>query len=208
MANHIPCKKNRQSCILLLQKIWYNLVGLVILKKRIKDTECSHTFYVSFALEREVHMERIEKLNSEDEITIELFGKEERVQVFSTGDNQFDENGHYKDAGFSLTDDEIACLNWFLEHIKIEDYTKEITEYCNEQYDMIGEDDIEQADVENEISIFGIAINISQITQAGDGFLYPEISFVGECECDPEHGICIGFRDKKFLGIHAQDWTL
>lgn len=174
----------------------------------MKDTECSHTFYVSFALEREVHMERIEKLNSEDEITIELFGKEERVQVFSTGDNQFDENGHYKDAGFSLTDDEIACLNWFLEHIKIEDYTKEITEYCNEQYDMIGEDDIEQADVENEISIFGIAINISQITQAGDGFLYPEISFVGECECDPEHGICIGFRDKKFLGIHAQDWTL
>ncbi len=30
----------------------------------------------------------------------------------------------------------------------------------------------------------------------------------GDCECDPEHGICIGFRDKKFLGIDAQDWTL
>lgn len=23
-----------------------------------------------------------------------------------------------------------------------------------------------------------------------------------------EHGICIGFRDKKFLGIESQDWTL
>ncbi|MDE6927016.1 MAG: hypothetical protein K2O97_10660 [Acetatifactor sp.] len=26
--------------------------------------------------------------------------------------------------------------------------------------------------------------------------------------CDEEHGICIGFRDKKFLGIESQDWTL
>ena len=53
-----------------------------------------------------------------------------------------------------------------------------------------------------------IAINISEITQSVYGDVYPEISFYGDCECDPEHGICIGFQDKKFLGIASQDWTL
>ena len=153
-------------------------------------------------------METIEKLNSGDFIEINLFGKEEEVEVFSTGDNQFDENGDYKEDGFALTSEEIACLNWFVQNIKIEDYRHAITQYCNEQYDAIGEKQIAESDIEDEISIFAIAINISEVTQSYDGFVYPEISFYGDCECDPEHGICIGFRDKKFLGIHAQDWTL
>ena len=41
------------------------------------------------------------------------------------------------------------------------------------------------------------------------GFQYwKEIYYHGECNCDVEHGICIAFRDKKFLGIDSQDWTL
>ena len=67
---------------------------------------------------------------------------------------------------------------------------------------------ITENDLENEIDIFAIAINISELTQSLNGFVYPEISFFGNCECEPEHGICIGFRDKKFLGIQYQDWTL
>ena len=60
-----------------------------------------------------------------------------------------------------------------------------------------------------EIQITGIAVGTSGITQSEDGALAdPQISFMGKCECDPEHGICIGFRDQKFLGIHAQDWML
>ena len=153
-------------------------------------------------------MKAIEKLNSGDLIVIDLFGKEEEVEVFSTGDNQFDENGDYKEEGFALTDEEIACLNWFIENIKIENYRQVIMQYCNERYEAIGDKHIEEADVEKEIGIFAIAINISETIQSFDGFIYPEISFYGDCECDPEHGICIGFRDKKFLGIHAQDWTL
>ena len=92
--------------------------------------------------------------------------------------------------------------------IDIADYKKEIVTYCNEQYDDIGDKQITEDDLENEVYISAIAINISKITQSIDGHLYPEISFFGDCECDPEHGICIGFRDKKFLGIEAQDWTL
>lgn len=155
-----------------------------------------------------IHMKTIEKLNSGDFIKIDLFGKEKKVEVFSAGDNRFDENGNYKKDGFALNDEEMACLNWFIANVNIADYKKEITEYCNERYDMISDTQITEADLENEVDIFAIAINISTITQSKDGFVYPEISFYGDCECDLEQGICIGFRDKKFLGIHGQYWTL
>lgn len=153
-------------------------------------------------------MEIIQNLKDGDHITINLFGKEKEVKVFSTGDNQFDENGDYKEDGFALNNEEISCLNWFIRSINIIDYKKEILEYCNEQYEMIGKEKIADDNLEDEVSIYAIAINISEITQSKDGFVYPEISFYGGCQCDPEHGICIGFRDKKFLGINCQDWTL
>lgn len=140
-----------------------------------------------------------EHLNSGDTITITLFGKEEDIEVFSAGDNQYDEDGDFKEEGFALNEEELACLNWFIENIKIDDYKKEITAYCNECYEAIGDKQITEDDLEQEVGIFAIAINISEITQSIYGDVYPEISFYGDCECDPEHGICIGFRDKKFL---------
>lgn len=149
-----------------------------------------------------------ERLNSGDTITITLFGKEEDIEVFSAGDNQYGEDGDFKEEGFALNEEELACLNWFIENIKIDDYKKEITAYCNECYEAIGDKQITEDDLEQEVGIFAIAINISEITQSIYGDVYPEISFYGDCECDPEHGICIGFRDKKFLGIKSQDWTL
>lgn len=153
----------------------------------------------------------IKNLNNEDEITIMLFGKEKKVKVFSTGDNQYDEEGDYKPDYFDLSEEEIECLNWFIENVNINDYKKEITEYCNEQYEMTGEEDdkITEEDVEDEVDITSIAINISEITQSEDGEeIYPEIAFYGDCKCDIENGICIGFRDRKFLGISSQDWIL
>ncbi len=154
-------------------------------------------------------MKPIEKLNNYDEIYINLFGKRKKVNVFSCGDNKFDENGRYKPDGFALSEEEIACLNWFIENVNIEDYRQEIADYCNDEYDAVGRKKRVTAEtVEKEIKIYSIAVNISKITQSKDGFVYPEISFYGDCKCDPEHGICIGFRDKKFLGIEEQGWTL
>ncbi len=153
-------------------------------------------------------MELIKSLRNNDEITINLFDKEESVEVFSTGDNSFDEDGNDKEDGFPLNNAEIECLNWLIANIDICDYKKEITEYCNEQYNAIGGKQITEAELENEICISAIAINIGGVVESYDGFVYPEISFLGECECDSEHGICIGFRDKKFLGIDSQDWAL
>lgn len=149
-----------------------------------------------------------QELKNGDYITIDVFGKEKSVKVVSTGDNRFDEKGDYKAQGFTLSDQEIECLNWFMENVDIADYKKEILEYCNEQYDMIGEEEITEEELAGEIDIIAIVINISTITQSKNGVVYPEISFFGWCECDFENGICIGFRDKKFLGINTQQWTL
>ena len=55
-------------------------------------------------------MKTIESLNNGDFIFIDLFGKEEKVTVFSAGDNKYDENGNYKKDGFALSEEEIACL--------------------------------------------------------------------------------------------------
>lgn len=145
----------------------------------------------------------IEKLNNNDEITIRLFGEETEVEVFST------DTKYYQDENGALSEEEIACLNWFIENVDIADYKKEILAWCNEQYEMVGEEPITEEDLEEELSIFAIAINVTGVPQSADGTLiYPEISFYGGCECEPEHGICIGFRDKKFLGVDFQDWTL
>lgn len=153
----------------------------------------------------------INKLNNNDIIKIKMFGKEKEIEVFSTGDNKYDESGNLKtNKNFQLTNEEIDMLNWFINNVKIEDYKKEIVDYCNEEYsswqysDGTTEGPIGIDDVENEINIFAIAINIMK-----NGYEdIPEISFYGECNCDEEHGICIGFKNKKFLGINSQDWTL
>ena len=155
-------------------------------------------------------MEKYENMRNYDIIKINVFGKEKEVDVFSTGDNKFDEECDYKEDGFELSKEEIECLNWFVNNINIDDYKKQILKYCNQSYSEIGDGDkrITEDDLDNEVDITGIAINISEITQSKSGYVYPEISFVGECGCDPEHGMCIGFRDGKFLGIEGMDWTL
>ena len=145
----------------------------------------------------------LQTLHNNDKIKINLFGREAEVEVFST-DYRYDE----EDEHALLSEEEMSCLNWLLDHVDISDYKKEITDYCNEQYEMIGDVVITEEDLEEEVSIFAIAINVTGVVQSNDGFVYPEISFCGDCECDPEHGICIGFRDQKFLGIESQDWTL
>lgn len=85
-----------------------------------------------------------------------------------------------------------------MQNVKIEDYIKQIVEYCNQCYDSVGEEQIEEDGVNQEITISAIAINIGD-----NGDEYPDIAFYGDCECEPDHGICIGFRNKEFLGVES-----
>ena len=155
----------------------------------------------------------INSLKNNETITVNLFGQEKDVKVFCTGDNQFDANGNYKDYDFELTQEEIDLLNWFLDNVKIENYKQQILDYCNNEYsnweysDRTQKGLISLDEVENEINIKAIAINVKNNAKY-DVSSYPEISFYGDCKCDEENGICIGFRNKEYLGISSQDWTL
>ena len=51
-------------------------------------------------------MKRIQTLNNGDSITINLFGKEQEIEVICTGDNQFNETGDYKEEGFAFNEAE------------------------------------------------------------------------------------------------------
>lgn len=151
---------------------------------------------------------KVEKIKNGSYIKIKIFNNEKMVKVFCSGDSMFDDNGNYKQDDYYLNKKELSCLNWFLNNIDINNYRKEIVDYCNKQYSLYSDIQISDKDLEQEINIHSVAINVTKTWKSKDGFVYPEISFYGECKCDEEHGICIGFRDKKFLGIHAQDWTL
>jgi len=74
---------------------------------------------------------------------------------------------------------------------------------------MIGRNEITKAELKEEIDIYAIAINNYEVIRSLDRkVVYPEILFYGDCRCNSEHGICIGFHDKKFLGEASQGWTL
>ena len=144
----------------------------------------------------------IQKLNNHDHITLNLFGGEKEIEVFSVDSKYWDnETG-------ALGEEELACLNWLIEHVNLADYKGEILAWCNREYEYIGGDPITEADLAEEVDIFAIAINLSKIPQLPDGTVFPEIGFYGWCEYMSDKGICIGFRDKKYIGIRYQDWIL
>lgn len=143
----------------------------------------------------------INQLLNKDMITVELFGKTKQIQIFSRGDNRIG-----KEPKFELSKEELDMLNWFLNNIDIETYKLQILDYCNYNYGEYSNKKITIDDIEDEINIFAIAITIKE--RMKDDKTFPEISFYGDCKSDEEHGICIGFKNKEFIGIGQQDWIL
>lgn len=155
----------------------------------------------------ETKIYNITSLKDSETISLNIFGKERQLTVFSCGDSRFDENGNYK-TEVEFNKEELELLNWLLNNIKLEDYAQEITNYCNYIYSLFSDTKINKEDISKEVTITSIAISVRENFKAYDGSEYPEISFYGDCQCDEEHGICIGFRDKKLIGIYSQDWVL
>lgn len=145
----------------------------------------------------------IERLCSEETILIETFGKLRKVDVVTCGDSRFDNNGNYEKDEINFNDKELKLLNWLLNNVSLEDYCKEIAEYINEKYEDIGGNLIKEEDVCKEIAIKAIIIKVTKEDRES-----PEIGFVGDCKCDDEHGICIGFKNGKFLGVSSEDWMI
>lgn len=150
----------------------------------------------------------IEELCNEDSILANIFGKSKKLKVLLTGDNRYNESGNYKYGKFKLNKKEIEVLKWLLKNVNIDDYKKQILEYCSNGYFEYNDKKINLEDITNEVNINTIVINVTKKWKAKDGTIYPEIAFLGDCKCDEEHGICIGFRDEKYIGIKSQDWIL
>lgn len=150
-------------------------------------------------------MNEIKSLENEDKVEVAVFGKTMKIPAVSVGDNSFDDNGNEK-RSFSFNAKELELLNWILQNVKLEDYSSQILQYVNGIYFENDEKEISEKDLKNEIEITAIVVNI--LDGLDDDFCVPDVSFIGECRCDQDGGICIGFRNKEFLGIDAQDWTL
>ena len=52
-------------------------------------------------------------------------------------------------------------------------------------------------EVEDEISINSIAINVTDNWKSNSGFVYPEISFYGECKCIKNMGYVLDLEMKS-----------
>lgn len=139
--------------------------------------------------------EKITSLKNGEHVTVNMFGKPKKLEVRSM-------SGDY-DEQFNLNNEELDLLNWLISNVNIEDYSDEIISYIENEYDKYS-DNTKVKDLKYELDIRKIIIDTSELKNKD----YPEISYCGECECDPEHGICIGFRDKKLLGIDQYDWAL
>ncbi len=139
----------------------------------------------------------VNNLNNNDNIPMNLFGRQTEVTVFSV-DLLYEEETE----NAALSEKETDCLNRFIKHININDYKDKILAWYNRENDKTGYPHISETDLENYVDIFSIAINVTD-----ERMTIPEIAFYGWCE-NIDKGICIGFRDEKFIGIGYQDWIL
>lgn len=139
----------------------------------------------------------VNNLNNNDNIPMNLFGRQTEVTVFSV-DLLYEEETE----NAALSEKETDCLNRFIKHININDYKDKILAWYNQENDKTGYPHISETDLENYVDIFSIAINVTD-----ERMTIPEIAFYGWCE-NIDKGICIGFRDEKFIGIGYQDWIL
>lgn len=147
-------------------------------------------------------------LHDDDRITMTLLGRKTELTVLLTGESRFDEDGGDREGG-PLNEAETALVGWLTEEVDLSGLPSALTAYCNQLYQGTGRPQITEADLESEVSLTHIALNLGGVCQSLDGGLvYPDIALLGECACDPEHGLCAGFRDRNFLGIGLQDWIL
>lgn len=114
-----------------------------------------------------------------------------------------------------MTDEEVELLKWLVDDLKTEDIADEVLAYCNDIYENIsyyneesGEYEdakpIEKTELLDEVALEKVYLNV----RGGRKFNHmPDISIAGECSCDEDHGMAIGFRNKKFLAVGSEDFS-
>lgn len=136
-----------------------------------------------------------------------LLGRETALTILLTGDSRFDAEDNDREGG-PLNQAEAALLLWLTKEADLSGLPAALVSYCSGLYQGTGRPPITEADLASEVTFTHAALNLGAVSQSLDGTLvYPDIALLGECACDPEHGLCVGFRDGRFLGIGLQDWV-
>ena len=102
-----------------------------------------------------------------------------------------------------LTDKEVELLLWLTNELNTESIADGVVNYCNITYDMWSDKQIGREDLLDELDISKIYLRTEHSAEYDDD---PEISLAGECQCDEEHGIAIGFKDKELAGVSSEDY--
>lgn len=102
-----------------------------------------------------------------------------------------------------LTDKEVKLLLWLTNELNTESIADGVVEYCNITYDMWSDKQIGREDLLDELDISKIYLRTEHSAEYDDD---PEISLAGECQCDEEHGIAIGFKNKELAGVSSEDY--
>ena len=192
------------SCCGLIHK--YNktrikTLGIPVIKnyKKINQLELSNTInekVIKMINNKEI---KIKEINQEDEITLNIWGEERKIQVtsqrilYDATDNNFGK-------GEPLNEEEIAELNWLIQSdfVNSQKIKESILAYVKHIYDMWNDD----LDIDALSSILPPEVEINNIVidnlREGESMT---IAFCGSCLCDEEHGISISFYNRKFVGI-------
>ncbi|MCQ2192217.1 MAG: hypothetical protein MJZ23_05060, partial [Paludibacteraceae bacterium] len=100
-------------------------------------------------------------------------------------------------------------LLWLTNEYDTSRIADRVLEYCNACYDgtcyydeekkeYVDFELIEKTDLFNEVG-FSTVLLMTKFAEKNTGS--PDMAIVGECECDPDHGIAICFCEKAFDGI-------
>ncbi|MBO4806838.1 MAG: leucine-rich repeat protein [Paludibacteraceae bacterium] len=129
-----------------------------------------------------------------DRIFMNLFGVLTELDILASG---YGENGN---EGDEISDRNKELLSWLINELDTEALKKEVIKHCNNYYKMWCSKKITAKDLLDEVRIYSIYLNGEQEEDDNQ----PEIFLTGGCECDDEHGIGIGFKDKEIVDISEE----
>lgn len=155
------------------------------------------------------------KWHLDDSVYISLWGHLTSLSLFRADEDEFEDEEDEEIVDGKLTSEEVKLLTWLINKVNTMDIADDVVEYCNDSYDCCYYDSetgetvdcdkkIARNELHDELDLTNIYLN-SRFSQDYDDM--PDISITGECECDPDHGIAIGFKNKEFIGVGSEDFA-
>ena len=175
------------------EKAWNgDRVSVILSGKEIQiASEC-----VIYNYEDSIACKKWKGWNVGDIAYLNIWGQLTAVSVERADDEEFEDD--------ELSRKEVKLLLWLINELNMDDVCDEVLSYCNDSYGEYSDNKITKQDLLDELDLGTIYLNTQFSKKHKD---MPDISIAGECECDPDHGIAIGFRDMNFLGVGPEDYA-